>query len=143
MDINATKEHELMWIRRILVIPAVATLAVSGAVLLGTAGTASAATTAPAVQPAVIAQPAILSMTGWVKYNYYSSELLCDLEGTAMLGEPWDGGTVVEYKCDYNLAEGAWELWLFVEDICPAGTPGTPPAKAAPDAKVSPNAIVC
>jgi hypothetical protein len=129
-----------MWIRRILVIPAVATLAVSGTVLLGTAGTASAATTAPAVQRAVIAQPEFL--TGWVKYNYYPSELLCDLEGTAMLGEPWDGGTVVDYKCDYNLAEGAWELWILVEDVCPA-VPGTPPAKVAPDTKVSPNVIVC
>lgn len=130
-----------MWIRRILVIPAVAALAVSGAALFGAAGTASAATTAPAAQRAVVTQQAIPSQFGWIKYDYYSSEVLCELEGTAFIGESWGDGYVWDYSCEYVFGEG-WLLSLLVEPECPAVT-STPPAKVAPDARVSSNVAAC
>jgi hypothetical protein len=131
-----------MSIRRILLIPAVAALAVSGALVFGAVGTASAATTAPAAQRAVIAQPVAADDLGWIKYDYYSSQLLCELEGSAMLGDTWGGGVIVEYSCEYFPGAG-WALWILVEPAgCPAVT-GSPPTGVAPGAKVSPSTKVC
>lgn len=123
-----------MWIRRILVIPAVAALAVSGAVILGAAGTASAATAAPAAQSAVIAHPARITDTyKWFKYNYYDSQVTCEARGAAMMGGSFDGGIIVDYNCKYVFGEG-WLLSIEVMYGCPAG-PVTPPTKVASDTR--------
>jgi hypothetical protein len=129
-----------MWIRRILVIPAVAALAVPGAVVLGAAGTASAATTAPAAQRAVtvIAQPAI-SNPAWVRYGLYDSQFLCEVEGSILIGVAYMGGQIVSYECTYEFGEG-WVLLVFVEPVepvCPAVV------GAQPTAKVSPKPVIC
>lgn len=120
---------------RILALVAAAAAALM--LIFSVGGAASAATTAPAAQQAAIAQQATSTITpadARVKYDYYSDELLCELEGEVMIGEPWDGGQVVDYECVYNGEPGPvgpWVLYLYVVNSCPGAQPaGT---RVAPD----------
>lgn len=124
-------------VRRILLIPAVAALAVFGSVLFGVAGPASAATTAPAAQQAVIAHPTSVTSNSeykWFKYDYYSSQINCDLAGEHLMGGSFDGGIIVDYSCSYVFGEG----WLLKIEVWYGGCPGivssSPPAKTVPKA---------
>jgi hypothetical protein len=133
-----------MLFRRILTIPTVATLAMSGALLFGAAGTASAApaaqravaaTAAPAAQRAVIAHQPRFTYK-WYKYGPYSSEVTCEARGAALMGQSLHGGLVIDYNCTYVFGEG-WILNVEVMFGC-GGVPVTLPAKAAPDTRACP-----
>jgi len=134
-----------MWLRRLLVIPAIAALAAS-ATLLGTAGTAGASTVATT---AVVAQQhrdqadhgtaaAVADESELVFGGYYDNYLECSMAGEGSIGLVLSGGVVYDWECFFDGEPGPlgpWELVLFVEPAsCPSGqTAG----------RVGPNRIIC
>ncbi len=126
--------------RRLLALPAVAAL-IASATLLGIAGTASASTagtaSASVATTAAAAQQPNALRDELVFGGYYGDSLDCAIAGAGSVGLVLSGGTVYDYECIYNGEPGPlgpYELWLFVSNSCPGGSPATP-ARVAPGVK--------
>jgi hypothetical protein len=131
-----------------LAIPAAA-VALSGAVLSSTAGTASAATTAPraAVTAGQASAPGTRQATAAAKvsifYDMYSSDFLCSLSGRGLEGTNQVINGVLYYINSFECLEddGVYNLILEATPlICPAVSASVP-GKLPADTNASP--LVC
>ena len=130
-----------MKIGKATILTPVAAAAATLALVLSSAGIASAAT-ASLAQRTVIAQAAsssaVVPEATWSKtYGYYLDPFLCDNAGEGKIGAFWDGGIVVGYKCEFNGEPGPLGPWVLVLIIVSASSP---PVAKDPGTAASPNA---
>lgn len=129
-------------VRAALAIPAIATVALYGAVLFSAAGTADAAASTPqaTASPQLAAASANAEVT--LYWGLYTSPFLCSLAGRGLEGtyQSTEAGVyyIVGYKCVED-PDGGYSLLLIGEPaVCPSVS--TQPAKVEqPDTSGSPS----